>query len=56
MSATVGDLSVYVWSQVLMLSSAVPYDRDDLTNQLAHITNTARQAEGEWTRSCGRAR
>lgn len=41
----VGDLSVYVWRQVLLLSSAMEYDEQDLGNQLAHITNTARQVE-----------
>jgi hypothetical protein len=42
----VGDLSVYMWRRVLLLSSTVLYDAEDLDNQLAHITNTARQAEG----------
>lgn len=42
----VGDLRVYMWRRVLLLSSTVPYDAEDLDNQLAHITNTARQAEG----------
>lgn len=42
----VGDLTVYMWRRVLLLSSAVPYDAHDLANQLAHITNTVRQADG----------
>lgn len=42
----VGDLAVYMWRRVLLLSSAVRYDADDLDDQLAHITNTARQADG----------
>jgi tubulin---tyrosine ligase len=42
----VGDLRVYLWRRVLLLSSAVRYVPGDLANQLAHITNTARQAEG----------
>lgn len=42
----VGDLTVYMWRRVLLLSSAVPYDARDLGNQLAHITNTVRQADG----------
>lgn len=42
----VGDLRVYMWRRVLLLSSAVRYDAEDLANQLAHITNTARQADG----------
>lgn len=41
----VGDLSVYVWRRVLLLSSAMEYDAQDLSNALAHITNTARQVE-----------
>jgi hypothetical protein len=42
----VGDLSVYVWRKILLLSSAMEYDRQDISNPLAHITNTARQVEG----------
>ena len=43
----VGDLSVYVWRKILLLSSAMEYDRQDISNPLAHITNTARQVEGD---------
>lgn len=43
----VGDLQVYFFDQVLLLSSGVDYVAHDITNQLAHITNTARQTEGE---------
>lgn len=45
----VGDLSVYVYDGILLLCSAVAYNREDISNQLSHITNTARQA-GEWRR------
>ncbi|TFJ87574.1 hypothetical protein NSK_000925 [Nannochloropsis salina CCMP1776] len=41
----VGNLSVYVWRQILLLTSTVEYDSEDLCNQLAHVTNTARQVE-----------
>lgn len=40
----VGDLTVYVYEGILLLCSHAPYDRADLSNTLAHITNTAKQA------------
>jgi hypothetical protein len=43
----VGDLSVFFYDRVLLLSAGMDYDSGDIDNQLAHITNTARQAEGE---------
>lgn len=39
----VGDLEVYLWSDMLALFSAEDYDLDDLGNVRAHITNTCAQ-------------
>jgi tubulin--tyrosine ligase len=43
----VGALKVYLYGGMLALFAKEPYDRRDMTNKFAHITNTCVQAEAE---------
>ena len=41
----VGSIKVYVSNGILLLSSALPYTYTEINNEIAHITNTVKQAE-----------